>query len=144
MIPKSKLVSANQKKLSISFGLVSSILLRTVLQKLTIISCCIVLICKVMNMINAGGKIYVSSSRLSCLVSLETASVSLFSAKGFWRNIIEKLPNICVIYGFPLPHKLFGKLVSVDALLSLAEAGFFPKRAFRANVASCNVQSSCN
>ena len=99
-----------------------------------IISCCIVLICK----------IYVSSLRLSCLVSLETASVSLFSAKGFWRNIIEKLPNIFVVYVFPLRHKLFGKVVSVDALLSLAQAGFFPKRAFRANVASCNVQSSCN
>ena len=36
-----------------------------------------------------------------------------------------------------------GKLVSVVALLSLAEAGFSPERAFSANVASVSVQSGC-
>ena len=40
---------------------------------------CLVLICKVM----IDGKIYISSLRLSCLASSETASVSLSSANGF-------------------------------------------------------------
>ena len=49
-----------------------------------IISCCIVLICK----------IYVSSLRLLCSASSETASVLLFSAKGLGRFYKKNCHNV--------------------------------------------------